>query len=279
MTTLESLQAKIKKLEQQADALVAKQSSGVIEKIRELMSTHGLTTADIDAHVSGKKRGPKPGAKSAVATKASSAAKYQDQKTGATWSGHGRAPGWIANAKDRTKFLIQDGADAVVAAGAAKVSKAKTGGKKVSPSVGATGGTGQRKGPQPAMYLDPKSGATWSGRGPAPAWLAGAKDRSRFLIDGAGVGAAVTETGKPKAGVKKAASKNVVAPKKAAVTKSPAASKKVAAKKTVAPPTKRTVVKTVAAKKAAGKKAAPVKAVAANADNTAVPEATLELSA
>ncbi|MBC8753027.1 H-NS histone family protein, partial [Paraburkholderia podalyriae] len=78
-----------------ADALVAKQSSGVIEKIRDLMAEHGLTTADIDAHAGGKKRGPKAAAKSAVIAKPS-AAKYQDPKTGATWSGHGRAPGWIA---------------------------------------------------------------------------------------------------------------------------------------------------------------------------------------
>ncbi|MFL9929950.1 H-NS family nucleoid-associated regulatory protein [Paraburkholderia sp. RL18-103-BIB-C] len=28
-------------------------------------------------------------------------------------------------------------------------------------------------------YRDPKSGATWSGRGRAPAWLAGAKGRYR----------------------------------------------------------------------------------------------------
>ena len=55
-TTLEAMQAKIKKLQAQADALIAKQSSGVIEKIRELMAKHGLTTADIDVHSDGKRR-------------------------------------------------------------------------------------------------------------------------------------------------------------------------------------------------------------------------------
>jgi len=39
--------------------------------------------------------------------------KYQHPKTGATWTGHGRAPAWIAGAKDRTKFLIASGTDAV----------------------------------------------------------------------------------------------------------------------------------------------------------------------
>ena len=61
MATLESLQAKIQKLQAQAEALAAKKSSAVIEKIKNLMAEHGLTTADIDAHTGGKKRGPKPG--------------------------------------------------------------------------------------------------------------------------------------------------------------------------------------------------------------------------
>ncbi|WP_175941033.1 H-NS histone family protein [Caballeronia sp. BCC1704] len=32
-------------------------------------------------------------------------------------------------------------------------------------------------------YRDPESGATWSGRGRAPQWIAG-KDREAFLVDG-----------------------------------------------------------------------------------------------
>jgi len=33
----------------------------------------------------------------------------------------------------------------------------------------------------PGKYLEPKSGATWSGRGKPPAWIVG-KDREQFLI-------------------------------------------------------------------------------------------------
>ncbi|CAB3744572.1 hypothetical protein LMG27174_07206 [Paraburkholderia rhynchosiae] len=109
MATLESLQAKIQRLQAQADALAAKKSSAVIEKIRGLMAEHGLTTADIDAHAGDKKRGPKPGGK-AAAKAGSSVTKYRDPKTGATWSGHGRAPGWIAAAKDRSKYLVEGNA-------------------------------------------------------------------------------------------------------------------------------------------------------------------------
>jgi hypothetical protein len=39
------------------------------------------------------------------------------------------------------------------------------------------------RGPQAPKYRDPVSGATWSGRGPAPAWLASAKDRNAHLIE------------------------------------------------------------------------------------------------
>ncbi|SAK90936.1 H-NS histone family protein [Caballeronia ptereochthonis] len=45
---------------------------------------------------------------------------------------------------------------------------------------------GRKPGSQPdepsAKYRDPVSGSTWSGRGRAPAWIAG-KDRNEFLVD------------------------------------------------------------------------------------------------
>ncbi|SKD04114.1 DNA-binding protein H-NS [Burkholderia sp. CF099] len=165
MATLEKLQAQIAKLQAQAEALAAKQSSGVIAKIRDIMEKHGLTTADIEAHIgASKKVGRTPGVK-AVAQPSASTAKYRDPKSGATWTGHGRAPAWIASAKDRNKYLIE-GND--VASGSATTKSAKAG--------------NYVRGPQAPKYRDPKTGATWSGRGPAPAWLAGAKDRTKFLI-------------------------------------------------------------------------------------------------
>ena len=38
----------------------------------------------------------------------------------------------------------------------------------------------KKTGPVPAKYRDPKTGATWSGRGRAPAWIG--KNRDKFLI-------------------------------------------------------------------------------------------------
>ncbi|RKF36735.1 H-NS family nucleoid-associated regulatory protein [Paraburkholderia fungorum] len=190
-TTLEAVQAKMKKLQAQADALIAKQSSGVIEKIRELMAKHGLTTADIDAHSDGKRSAAKTVVVKTTSKGSVAAAKYRDPKSGATWTGHGRAPGWIAAAKNRDKYLVE-GSTATTKPGF--VNKTETAGNYV-------------RGPQPAMYQDPKSGATWSGRGRAPAWLAGAKDRSKFLIAGGAEATAATNAGvvsKAKAAVKKA---------------------------------------------------------------------------
>ncbi|MFL9964299.1 H-NS family nucleoid-associated regulatory protein, partial [Paraburkholderia sediminicola] len=153
------------------------------------------------------------------------------------------------------------------------------------------------RGPQPAMYRDPKSGATWSGRGRAPAWLATVRDRTKFLIDGtAAAPAAASKTNEPKreaiAVAKKALAKKVVAKKataknvtakkatvKAAVQVAPTAektaaakkapakkssvtSKKAAAKKTLAAPAKKVAevaVKRTSAKKVVAKKAAAVK--------------------
>ncbi|SOE92699.1 DNA-binding protein H-NS [Burkholderia sp. D7] len=207
MATLESLQAKIGKLEQQAEALITKQASGVIEKIRKLMAEHGLTTADISTQVGGKRSSTKYAGK-AVSKSNVAVAKYHYPKTGATWTGHGRTPNWIATAKNRDKFLM--GAS-VATVKPAPVSKAKAAGNYV-------------RGPQPAMYRDPKSGSTWSGRGRAPAWLAGAKDRSKFLIGEAAAvpseAGAVSEASKSKAvgksGVvaKKAVAKKAVAKKR-----------------------------------------------------------------
>jgi DNA-binding protein H-NS len=278
--TFEAIQAKMNKLQAQADALITKETATVLKTIRRLMEEHGLTAADIDGRAGGKQRAKKVGANT-VDKKGAAATKYRDPKTGATWSGHGRAPVWIASAKNRDRFLVNGtpatasakpasagkaktagnyvrgpqpamyrdpksgatwsgrgrapvwiaeaknrsklliagGADAAVAANAGVVNKAKAAGKKTSStSGGATAGKGQPKGPQPAKYRDPKSGATWSGRGSAPAWLSGAKDRSKFLIDGVSGVADSAAASKPKAVAKKPATTTAVG-KKAPVKK------------------------------------------------------------
>ncbi|WP_175874455.1 H-NS histone family protein [Burkholderia sp. BCC0397] len=228
MATLESIQKRIATLQAQAEALVAKKSTEVLERIRGLMEKHGITTTDIEAHVGGRQRGRRTGIK-AAAKSTTSTAKYRDPETGATWTGHGRAPGWIANAKDRSKFLI-DG-----------VSPKVTSGTKKS----ATNGS-RSQGSLPTLYRDPKTGAAWSGRGRAPAWLAGAKDRSKFLIAKADVTAAERKAKavKKTATAKKVSSKKVAA-KKVAETKGTPVAKKVTAKKPVAKKARKAATKNV----------------------------------
>lgn len=272
MPTLEQIQAKLKKLQAQADALIARQTKVAVDEIRDLMLKHGLTTEDIEG--SAKARRSARGLNGHAGNEKSKnmgtvkAAKYRDHKTGATWTGHGRAPGWIAGAKDRSQFLIEGASEAKSDAKAAA-----TGAKRTK---------GQPKGAQPPKYLNPKTGATWSGRGPAPAWLATVKDRSKFLIDGATAAPAsvgqkgakgakgtikVATKAARKAGKAKSAATTGTVSKKAAakevVAKKAAASKKTAAKKATAGTRK------VAAKKGAGKSAAKPAAKNITAKKTA----------
>lgn len=95
-----------------------------------------------------------------------------------------------------------------------------------------------------AMYQDPKTGKTWTGRGKPPNWLAGVKDRSAFLINAAA--APVAEAPTKAAATKKAA--------KAKVAKAAEAPEKAPAKAT-----RKGAVKKAMARNDAAKNAKPVK--------------------
>jgi DNA-binding protein H-NS len=215
MTTLENIQAKISKLQAQAEAIVRQQKWGVLETIRGLMEKHAVTIEEIEAHAGAKRGGPKAGVKVAVKQTAV-AAQYRDPQSGSTWSGRGRAPAWIASVKDRSRFLIDT------------TSLDAASGKPVAVTVKSV------RAPQPAQYLDAKTGATWSGRGRAPAWIAKAKDRTKFLIAAEGQsaerkeGAASAEKATP---AKKAVNKRHPVAKKAARARSAAGARAQTAKK------------------------------------------------
>jgi DNA-binding protein H-NS len=89
------LTAQIEKLTKQAEAARAKEVEGVVTQIQAMMSEYGITGADLGIKATRGKR------KAAVP----SAAKFQDPETGATWTGRGRAPAWIAG-KDRSKYQV-----------------------------------------------------------------------------------------------------------------------------------------------------------------------------
>jgi hypothetical protein len=168
MPTLEQIQTKMKKLQVQAESLIAKRAQSVLNDIRKLMEEHALTTSDIDAHSSTKRKpGRRAGAVSGNATARRKVAKsgksvtkgklppkYLDPKTGQTWSGHARPPQWIKVAKDRSVFLI-DGAGAVERSASKPAGKRaaarKTAGKKtaaktrVAEAVGTTASKARAK--------------------------------------------------------------------------------------------------------------------------------------
>jgi DNA-binding protein H-NS len=292
MPTLEVIQEKLKKLQAQADVLIAKKAQSALDQIRRLMLEHGLTTEDIEEKAKVRREAKEDsGLGIAIKRKASNALgskvapKFQDPKSGATWTGRGSAPAWIAKAKNRTRFLIQG--DAVAAHAASPEIENADITTTAKPR-------GYRTGPQPAKYRDRKSGATWSGKGRAPAWLANVRDRTKFLIEEEGASpvaeVATKATRKASPGAKKAnaakkatrevAAKKITA-KKAAATKneakkstpiqSAAATKKVAAKK-AGPAAKKKVAKKVTGAGNAAK-------TATVADDNGSTQAAIEASA
>ena len=287
MATLEQIQDKMKRLQAQAEALMANKAKTVVAKIRKLMDQHGLTTADIDAHSATKKRAGRPsgaasakgsGGKAVTKAKAEKGKlppKYRDPKTGATWSGHARPPAWIAKVRDRTKFLI-DGAGAEVAAKG--VSKAKAAPKKTSAAARTIASTGRRKGALPAKYRDPKTGATWSGHARPPAWIANVRDRTKFLIGDVAAPAlsdAVAKKGVAKKTVAKkvSAAKNAAtgtrtSVKKAARKATVSSTKTVAGNKTAKPAFKRVAKSKVVSRKTSAAKKALTPPVASVAPET-----------
>lgn len=96
MATYKDLLAQKAKLEEQLEAARVAELEAVIQQTRQIVLEYGLTAEDIGLSSKGKGRS---GKKSPVAPK------YMDPKTGATWSGRGRAPAWIG--KNRDRFLIK----------------------------------------------------------------------------------------------------------------------------------------------------------------------------
>ncbi|CAM2157982.1 H-NS histone family protein [Paraburkholderia tropica] len=96
MATYKELKAQMAELEAQAAAAREAEFQEVLADIRAKVSEYGFTEQDIFGRRRGGPRAPA----------AHVAARYRDPKTGATWSGRGRAPNWIKDAKNRDRFLI-----------------------------------------------------------------------------------------------------------------------------------------------------------------------------
>lgn len=90
------LTAQIEALTQEAEAARIAELEAVVSQIKQLMGDFGITAGDLGFKVPGAGR---------KKTANAAAAKYRDPESGATWTGRGRAPAWIAG-KDRSKYAV-----------------------------------------------------------------------------------------------------------------------------------------------------------------------------
>jgi DNA-binding protein H-NS len=97
MSQYAELKAQIAQLQAQADEARRTEVADVIASIRQKIAEYGLTAQDL-GFPTGARRGRPP-------KKAPLPPRYQDPKTGSTWSGRGKPPKWIAG-KNRERFLI-----------------------------------------------------------------------------------------------------------------------------------------------------------------------------
>ena len=177
MKTYSDVKAAIDKLQARAEELRRSEKAGVISRIREAIAVYDITAAELG--LAGGGRGSARGAAAAPAPSKGQVgvAKYRDPASGKTWTGRGKPPLWIVGAKDRDAFLINGAASSASSSRSAEAApKRGRGGKRKAAAPASTVGV--------AKYRDPASGKTWTGRGKPPLWIAGAKDRSAFLIDG-----------------------------------------------------------------------------------------------
>ncbi|TDN67988.1 H-NS histone family protein [Paraburkholderia sp. BL10I2N1] len=98
MSQYADLKAQIAKLQAQAEEARRTELVNVIAEIRSKIVEYGLSAQDLGFAVAARRgRPPK---------KAPLPPRYQDPKTGSTWSGRGKPPKWIAG-KNRERFLIE----------------------------------------------------------------------------------------------------------------------------------------------------------------------------
>jgi DNA-binding protein H-NS len=108
MSKLTALKKQIAALEAQAERIAKAEMSSAIAKVKGIMADFNLTIEHLTQSATGKRAAKKATTKA----KTASVPKYLDPKTGKTWSGFGRAPGWIAGVKNRDAFLVTKGAAA-----------------------------------------------------------------------------------------------------------------------------------------------------------------------
>jgi DNA-binding protein H-NS len=96
MATYKQLTAQLEKLQKEMEQARESEVTQAIADIKQKIADYGITAEELG--FSSKERAPR---------KLALPAKYRNPKTGETWSGRGRAPGWLTG-KNREKFLIDE---------------------------------------------------------------------------------------------------------------------------------------------------------------------------
>ncbi|APR38019.1 MULTISPECIES: H-NS histone family protein [unclassified Paraburkholderia] len=96
MATYKQLTAQLEKLHKEMSLARDKEVAQAIADIKEKIAEYGITAEELG--FSSKRQATR---------KAALPPKYRNPKTGETWSGRGRAPGWLAG-KNRDRFLIEE---------------------------------------------------------------------------------------------------------------------------------------------------------------------------
>lgn len=111
MSELTKLEKQIAQLSKRAEALRNAEKKRAIAPMKAQIARLGIEPAELFPALkgieipAGKRSAAKPTTKAAA--KSPRQPKYRDPKTGATWTGHGRAPKWFADAKKRLKGNVE----------------------------------------------------------------------------------------------------------------------------------------------------------------------------
>ncbi|QXW20180.1 H-NS histone family protein (plasmid) [Comamonas aquatica] len=101
MASYKELLAQRAQLDEQIAAQRKEELADAIQKVRSIVAEYDLTADDVFSSTRGAK-------KSTAGSKV--APKFRNPETGATWTGRGKPPLWIAAATDeeRKRFLIEN---------------------------------------------------------------------------------------------------------------------------------------------------------------------------
>lgn len=134
--TVSEIKKQIAALEAKAVRLAEEETTAAVGKVRALMNQLGVTLEHLSSAVARKgvavKKAIRGGKPAAAKRAGKGVAKYRDPKTGATWSGFGRAPGWIAGAPSREAFLVAKSSGTEASVSAPPATKKRAAGKKAA---------------------------------------------------------------------------------------------------------------------------------------------------